>query len=205
MTGAEIRRQFLRYFKERGHKLVPSSSVVPEGDATLMFVNAGMVQFKRIFTGEESRDYSRAVTVQKCIRVSGKHNDLEEVGRSPSHQTFFEMLGNFSFGDYFKRDAIDYGWDFLTNVLGFAPESLVVSVHEEDDEAFELWRNRIGLEERRIFRLPDKENFWRMGDTGPCGPCSEIHVILDNAIFEKGGDPSGPGYVEVCKTLPLRA
>ena len=197
MTGNEIRRAFLDYFAERGHTEVASGSLVPPGDATLMFANAGMVQFKRAFTGEERRDYTRAATSQKCMRVSGKHNDLEEVGRSPSHQTFFEMLGNFSFGDYFKKQAIDYAWDLLTRVYGLDPDDLVVSVHVDDDEAYTLWRDGIGLEARRIFRLTDSENFWQMGDTGPCGPCSEIHKITDRAIFEQGGDPSGPGFVEI--------
>ncbi len=197
MTGNEIRRAFLDYFAERGHSIVASGSLVPQGDATLMFANAGMVQFKRVFTGEERRDYVRAATSQKCMRVSGKHNDLEEVGRSPSHQTFFEMLGNFSFGDYFKKEAIDFAWDLLTRVLGLDPNDLVVSVHVDDHEAYALWRDGIGLDEKRIFRLGDEENFWQMGDTGPCGPCSEIHKITDRAIFEKGGDPSGPGFIEI--------
>ncbi len=197
MKGAEIRREFLRYFEERGHHVVAAGSLVPEGDPTLMFVNAGMVPFKRVFLGEETRDYVRAVTSQKCMRVSGKHNDLEEVGRSPSHQTFFEMLGNFSFGDYFKKEAIEYGWDFLTNVLKIAPERLVVSVHERDDEAYDLWRQEIGLGPERIFRLSDSENFWQMAEQGPCGPCSEIHLILDQEAFEAGNDPSGDGYIEL--------
>ena len=197
MRASEIRSQFLKFFEERGHRRVASSPVIPDSDPTLMFTNAGMVQFKRAFTGEEKRDYSRAATSQKCMRVSGKHNDLEEVGRSPSHQTFFEMLGNFSFGDYFKEEAIDFAWEFLTKVLGIPEDRLVVSVHEQDDEAFALWRDRIGLDESRIFRLDDKENFWQMGDTGPCGPCSEIHMIVDDAVFAAGGDPSGPGYVEI--------
>ncbi len=197
MKGSEIRSRFLRFFEERGHRVVPSSSVVPEGDPTLMFANAGMVPFKRVFTGEESRDYTRATSSQKCLRVSGKHNDLEEVGRSPSHQTFFEMLGNFSFGDYFKEEAIDYAWEFLTGVLGLDPERLVVSVLQDDDDSYALWRDRIGLPENRIFLLEEKENFWQMGDTGPCGPCSEIHLILDDEVFRSGGDPSGDGFVEI--------
>ncbi|HTO06685.1 MAG TPA: alanine--tRNA ligase [Myxococcota bacterium] len=197
MTGNEIRKAFLDYFAERGHSVQPSGPLVPQGDATLMFANAGMVQFKRVFTGEEKRAYSRAATSQKCMRVSGKHNDLEEVGRSPSHHTFFEMLGNFSFGDYFKRDAIDFAWDLLTRVFKLSPDDLVVSVHESDDEAYALWRDRIGLEPRRIFKLGDGPNFWEMGDTGPCGPCSEIHKITDRKVFEKGGDPTGPGFVEI--------
>ncbi len=197
MDGAEIRRVFLRYFEERGHRVVRSGSLVPKADPTLMFVNAGMVPFKRVFVGEETRDYARAVTSQKCMRVSGKHNDLEEVGVSPSHQTFFEMLGNFSFGDYFKKGAIEYGWDFLTNVVKVEPERLVVSIHEEDDEAYDVWRNEIGLASDRIFRLPDSENFWQMADTGPCGPCSEIHMITDQSAFDSGSDPSGDGYIEL--------
>src|SRR5262245_3238821 len=199
MTGNEIRQAFLDYFAERGHSVVASGSLVPQGDATLMFANAGMVPFKRVFTGEEKRPYARATTAQKCMRVSGKHNDLEEVGRSPSHQTFFEMLGNFSFGDYFKKEAIEFAWDLLTRVFGLDPDDLVVSVHFEDNEAYGLWRDMIGLDPKRIFRLGDgdDENFWAMGDTGPCGPSSEIHKILDRKRFEAGGDPSGPGFVEL--------
>jgi alanyl-tRNA synthetase len=197
MTGNEIRKAFLDYFAERGHAQVSSGSLVPQGDATLMFANAGMVPFKRVFTGEEKRPYTRATTAQKCMRVSGKHNDLEEVGRSPSHQTFFEMLGNFSFGDYFKKEAIEFAWDLLTRVYKLDPNDLVISVHREDTEAYTLWRETIGLDPKRIFKLGDDENFWAMGDTGPCGPCSEIHKITDRARFEAGGDPSGPGFVEI--------
>ena len=197
MTGNEIRKAFLDYFVERGHTLVSSGSLVPQGDATLMFANAGMVQFKRLFTGEERRSYKRATTSQKCMRVSGKHNDLEEVGRSLSHHTFFEMLGNFSFGDYFKKDAIEFAWDLLTRVFKLDPGDLVVSVHVDDDEAYRLWRDGIGLEPRRILKLGDGPNFWQMGDTGPCGPCSEIHKITDRARFEAGDDPTGPGFVEI--------
>ena len=197
MTGSEIRKTFLRYFEERGHRTVASSSLVPERDPTLMFTNAGMVQFKRTFLGEEVRDYRRAASVQKCMRVSGKHNDLENVGRTPGHHTFFEMLGNFSFGDYFKKEAIEYAWDLLTNVYGIDEKRLVVSVFREDEKAFELWRKEIGLPEKRIFRLDEKENFWQMGETGPCGPCSEIHLIVDDEIFRAGGDPSGEGFLEI--------
>ena len=197
MKLAEVRRSFLEYFQERGHRVVPSSSLVPEGDPTLLFTNAGMVPLKRVFLGEETRDYTRAVSAQRCMRVSGKHNDLENVGRTPSHHTFFEMLGNFSFGDYFKREAIEYGWDYLTRVAGIDPSRLVVSVFREDDEAYALWRDRIGLAENRIFRLGEKENFWQMGDTGPCGPCSEIHLIVDEAAFRAGADPSQEGFVEL--------
>jgi alanyl-tRNA synthetase len=197
MTGNEIRKTFLDFFAERGHSVQPSGSLVPQGDATLMFANAGMVQFKRVFTGEERRPYTRAATSQKCMRVSGKHNDLEEVGRSPSHHTFFEMLGNFSFGDYFKKEAIEFAWELLTRVFKLSPDELVVSVHRDDDEAYRLWRDHIGIEPRRIFKLGDVENFWQMGDTGPCGPCSEIHKVTDQKAFEAGADPSGPGFVEI--------
>ncbi len=171
----QIRSEFLEFFEQRGHRRVKSAPVVPDSDPTLMFVNAGMVPFKRTFLGEEVRDYNRATTAQKCIRVSGKHNDLENVGRTPRHHTFFEMLGNFSFGDYFKAEAIDFAWELLTEKMGLREDQLAVSVFEEDDEAFGLWRDRVGLPEKKIFRLDEKENFWAMGDTGPCGPCSEIH------------------------------
>ncbi len=185
LPSREIRETFLRYFEERGHRRVASAPLVPESDPTLMFVNAGMVPFKRVFLGEETRDYVRATTSQKCMRVSGKHNDLENVGRTPRHHTFFEMLGNFSFGDYFKQDAIRYAWELLTEGVGFSPDQLVVSVFEEDDEAFGIWRDEIGLPESKIYRLDEKENFWSMGDTGPCGPCSEIH-------FDWGARPEAP-------------
>jgi len=174
-SAREIREEFLRFFEERGHRRVKSAPVVPESDPTLMFVNAGMVPFKRTFLGEEVRDYNRATSSQKCIRVSGKHNDLENVGRTPRHHTFFEMLGNFSFGDYFKAEAIEFSWELLTEKMGLREEQLAVSVFQEDDEAFDLWRDRMGLPESKIYRLDEKENFWSMGDTGPCGPCSEIH------------------------------
>ncbi|MBW1687239.1 MAG: alanine--tRNA ligase [Deltaproteobacteria bacterium] len=176
MRASEIRETFLRFFEERGHRRVGSSSLVPEGDPTLLFSNAGMVQFKRTFLGEEPRPYKTATTSQKCMRVSGKHNDLENVGRTPRHHTFFEMLGNFSFGDYFKEQAIEYAWELMTRDYGIAPERMVATVFREDDEAYGLWRDRIGLPEQRVFRMDEDENFWSMGDTGPCGPCSEIHV-----------------------------
>jgi alanyl-tRNA synthetase len=175
-SAEEIREEFLRFFESKGHRVVPSANLIPESDPTLMFVNAGMVPFKRTFLGEEVRSYSRAVSSQKCLRVSGKHNDLENVGRTPRHHTFFEMLGNFSFGDYFKQDAIDFAWELLTEKIGIAPERLVASVFREDDEAFELWQSGVGLPAHKIFRLDEDENFWSMGDTGPCGPCAEIHV-----------------------------
>jgi alanyl-tRNA synthetase len=197
VKAAEIRSQFLRFFEARGHRVVASSSLVPADDPTLMFANAGMVPFKRLFLGEEKRDYQRAASSQKCMRVSGKHNDLEDVGRSLKHHTFFEMLGNFSFGDYFKAEAIEWAWELLTTVYRLDPDQLVVSVLHDDDEAYALWRDRVGLPERRIFRLPESENFWQMGDTGPCGPCSEIHFILDRAAFLGGADPSQDGFIEI--------
>ncbi len=176
MTGNEIRARFLDYFESRNHTIVESSSLVPQDDPTLLFTNAGMVQFKTVFMGEEKRDYVRAVTSQRCVRAGGKHNDLENVGYTARHHTFFEMLGNFSFGDYFKKEAIDFAWEFLTEELGIAPEQLWVSVYEDDDEAQELWEQIEGLPKGRIVRLGEKDNFWAMGDTGPCGPCSEIHI-----------------------------
>jgi alanyl-tRNA synthetase len=176
MRASDIRETFLRYFEERGHRRVSSSSLVPEGDPTLLFTNAGMVQFKRTFLGEETRAYKTATTSQKCMRVSGKHNDLENVGRTPRHHTFFEMLGNFSFGDYFKEEAIQYAWELVTEGFGLAPERLAVSVFREDDAAAALWSDSIGIPAEKLYRLDEDENFWAMGDTGPCGPCSEIHV-----------------------------
>jgi len=174
-SGREIRESFLTFFEGKGHQRVASASVVPENDPTLLFVNAGMVPFKRVFLGEEQRPYSRATTSQKVFRVSGKHNDLEIVGRSPRHHTFFEMLGNFSFGDYFKQEAILWSWELVTGVWQMPADKLHVSVFREDDEAADLWEREIGLSPDRIHRLDEEENFWSMGDTGPCGPCSEIH------------------------------
>ena len=180
MTSAEIRRQFVAYFKSRGHHEVPSASLVPADDPTLLFTNAGMVQFKRVFQGLERRPYARAVTCQKCVRAGGKHNDLEQVGHTARHHTFFEMLGNFSFGDYFKREAIDYAWEWVTgnDWLGISPDRLYVTVHHSDDEARRLWREVAGVPDARIYGLGDAENFWQMGETGPCGPCSEILVDI---------------------------
>ena len=175
MTGNEARRKFLDYFNQRNHRVVRSSSLVPHDDPTLLFTNAGMVQFKRIFIGEEKRGYSTAATSQKCVRAGGKHNDLENVGYTARHHTFFEMLGNFSFGDYFKEKAIDFSWDLLVNGYGLPVDKLWISIFHDDDEAFELWNNRIGVPSEKIVRLGEKDNFWAMGDTGPCGPCSEIH------------------------------
>jgi len=176
MKGNEIRSLFLKYFADKDHTVVDSSSLVPKDDPTLLFTNAGMVQFKTVFMGEDKRDYVRAVTSQRCVRAGGKHNDLENVGYTARHHTFFEMLGNFSFGNYFKEDAIHYAWDFLTVVLGIDPEKLWVSVFDDDDEAEELWQKVEDLPKGRIVRMGESENFWAMGDTGPCGPCSEIHI-----------------------------
>ncbi|OEU72982.1 MAG: alanine--tRNA ligase [Desulfuromonadales bacterium C00003093] len=173
MTGNEIRARFLKYFADRGHRIVSSSSLVPHNDPTLLFTNAGMNQFKDCFLGAEKRDYVRATTSQKCVRAGGKHNDLENVGRTARHHTFFEMLGNFSFGDYFKKEAIAYAWEFLTKDLGLDVNRLYVSVYTDDDEAADIWHNQEGVPRERIFRF-EEDNFWSMGDTGPCGPCSEI-------------------------------
>ncbi len=178
MTSSEIRERFLEYFERQGHARQPSSSLVPADDPTLLFTNAGMVQFKRVFLGEEAVPYRRAVTSQKCLRVSGKHNDLEEVGVTRRHHTFFEMLGNFSFGDYFKREAIRFAWELITEEYGLPRERLWATVHYTDDEAAGLWQEVTGLAPSRIFHLGDKDNFWQMGETGPCGPCSEIHFDL---------------------------
>ncbi len=174
--ASEIRESFLRFFEERGHQRVPSSSLVPQSDPTLLFTNAGMVPFKRVFLGEETRPYTRAVTAQKVMRVSGKHNDLENVGRTRRHQTFFEMLGNFSFGDYFKQEAIRYAWELVTGVWKLEPGRIVATVFREDDEAAAIWEKEIGLPRERIFRMGEADNFWSMGETGPCGPCSELNV-----------------------------
>ena len=175
MTSAEVRAAFLDFFEEMGHQPVPSSSLVPGNDPTLLFTNAGMVQFKDVFLGLDKRSYTRATTSQKCMRVSGKHKDLENVGPSPRHHTFFEMLGNFSFGDYFKRDAIIYGYELLTKVYQLPPERLAFTVYENDDDAYNIWVNEIGVDPRRVARMGPKTNFWQMADTGPCGPTSEIH------------------------------
>ncbi|MEG1500794.1 MAG: alanine--tRNA ligase, partial [Clostridiales bacterium] len=174
ITGKEIRQKFIDYFVSKGHTHVASSSLVPYNDATLLFTNAGMVQFKDLFLGLEKRPYTRAVTAQRCVRAGGKHNDLDTVGRTARHHTFFEMLGNFSFGDYFKRDAITFAWEFITDVMKLNKEHLYVTVFEKDDEAEQLWQEIAGLPLERIYRIGAKDNFWAMGDTGPCGPCSEI-------------------------------
>ncbi len=179
MTGNEIRKSFLRFFEKKDHKIIPSSSLVPREDPTLLFTNAGMVQFKDIFLGLESRDYSRAATVQKCVRAGGKHNDLEMVGKTPRHHTFFEMMGNFSFGDYFKREAISYAWEYLTEELGLPADRMWITVYKDDDEAYNLWLDLAPVPASRIVKLGEKDNFWSMGENGPCGPCSEI-------IFDRG-------------------
>src|SRR5687768_3939548 len=178
MRADEIRTRFLQYFVRNGHAEVASSALVPEDDPTLLFTNAGMVQFKRVFLGQEKRPYTRATTSQKCVRAGGKHNDLEQVGHTARHHTFFEMLGNFSFGDYFKKDAIRFAWEFLTGELKLDPGHLRVSVFEEDEEARSLWREVTGIPDSRIYGLGAHDNFWQMADTGPCGPCSEIFVDL---------------------------
>lgn len=199
-TTAEVRSEFLDYFSGKGHEIVRSSSLVPAGDKTLLFTNAGMVQFKDLFTGLEKRDYVRATTSQRCVRAGGKHNDLDNVGYTARHHTFFEMLGNFSFGDYFKHDAIAYAWEFLTERLGLPADRLWVTVFEEDDEAHDIWVNTIGVPADRVIRIGAKDNFWMMGDTGPCGPCSEI--FYDHGPDVAGGPPGSPDedgdrYIEI--------
>jgi alanyl-tRNA synthetase len=176
MTGNDIRNLFLKYFSEKNHRIVRSASLVPDHDPTLLFTNAGMVQFKRTFLGEESRDYMKAATSQKCVRAGGKHNDLENVGYTARHHTFFEMLGNFSFGDYFKKKSIEYAWDLLVNVYKLPADKLWISIFQDDNDAFDIWHSDIGLDPNRIVRCGEKDNFWSMGATGPCGPCSEIHI-----------------------------
>src|SRR5262245_25979787 len=208
MRSAEIRTKFLEFFAERGHAIVPSSPLVPANDPTLLFTNSGMVQFKDVFLGKDARSYNRATTAQRCLRAGGKHNDLENVGYTARHHTFFEMLGNFSFGDYFKRDAIRYSWELLTKTYRLPPDRLWITVYQTDDEAYEVWRKDIGIAEDRIKRIGDKlggqpyqsDNFWQMGDTGPCGPCSE--VFYDHGPEVQGGPPGTPDadgdrYVEI--------
>jgi alanyl-tRNA synthetase len=198
MTGNEIRQKFLDYFAARSHKIVRSSSLVPANDPTLLFANAGMNQFKDVFTGSEKRDYSRATTSQKCVRAGGKHNDLDNVGYTRRHHTFFEMLGNFSFGDYFKRDAIAFAWELLTKDFGLPKDKLYVTVFREDDDAEQLWQEVAGVPKSRIFRMDEADNFWQMGETGPCGPCSEIHYDFGPEAGE-GEFPHNPGerFVEL--------
>jgi len=200
-TADQIRSAFLRYFEERGHRVVPSSPLVPANDPTLLFAHAGMNQFKDVFLGREKRDYNRAASSQKCVRAGGKHNDLENVGRTARHHTFFEMLGNFSFGDYFKKEAIEFAWEFLTKEMALPVDKLWITVFETDDEALELWKQVSGLTEERILRMGEKDNFWSMGDTGPCGPCSEI--LIDQGPELSCGRPDcAPGcdcdrYLEI--------
>ena len=189
-TANDVRSTFLDYFAKHGHAVVPSSPLVPRNDPTLMFTSAGMVQFKNLFTGAEKRDYVRAATSQKCLRAGGKHNDLENVGYTARHHTFFEMLGNFSFGDYFKDHAIELAWNLVTREFGLPPEKLIATVYAEDDEAFELWKKIAGLPDSRIIRIATSDNFWAMGDTGPCGPCSEI--FYDHGDHVPGGPPGSP-------------
>lgn len=200
-SSAQIRESFLNFFIENGHTLVSSSPLVPQNDPSLLFTNAGMVQFKKVFLGQEKRDYKRAVTSQKCLRVGGKHNDLENVGRTARHHTFFEMLGNFSFGDYFKEDAIRLAWQFLTAELGLSPEKLYITIYQDDDEAMKLWLKIAGVSENRIFRLGEKDNFWSMGDTGPCGPCSEI--LYDQGEEMSCGPECGIGICDCDRYLEI--
>jgi alanyl-tRNA synthetase len=190
MTSSEVRASFLEFFRKNGHTVVPSSSLIPGNDPTLLFTNAGMVQFKDVFLGKESRDYSRAASAQRCVRAGGKHNDLENVGYTARHHTFFEMLGNFSFGDYFKREAIHYAWNFVTGTLGIPKDRLWVTVYREDEEAARVWTQEIGIDPTRCTRLGEGPNFWAMGDTGPCGPCSEI--FYDHGPEIPGGPPGSP-------------
>ncbi len=189
-TVNDIRNEFLGFFKDKGHEVVPSSSLVPHNDPTLMFVNSGMVQFKDVFTGKEKRDYTRATTSQKCVRAGGKHNDLENVGYTARHHTFFEMLGNFSFGDYFKEEAIEWAWELVTKNFDLPAEKLCVTVHSTDEEAAEIWKKITGFADEKIIRIPTDDNFWRMGDTGPCGPCTEIFYDHGDHIW--GGPPGSP-------------
>ncbi|MCB1841357.1 MAG: alanine--tRNA ligase, partial [Halioglobus sp.] len=197
MKTGEIREAFLAYFEQQGHTRVASSSLVPANDPTLLFTNAGMNQFKDVFLGFDKRTYSRATTSQKCVRAGGKHNDLENVGYTARHHTFFEMLGNFSFGDYFKHDAIAYAWELLTEVFKLPKDKLWVTVYAEDDEAYDIWTKEIGLPPERVIRIGDNkggryksDNFWMMADTGPCGPCSEI--FYDHGPEIPGGPPGSP-------------
>ena len=197
---SDIRKKFLSYFKGNNHEIVESSNIVPNNDPTLMFTNSGMVQFKNVFTGIENKSFKTATTSQKCIRAGGKHNDLENVGYTPRHHTFFEMLGNFSFGDYFKEKAIYYAWELLTKDLGISKDRLSATVFSEDEEAFKLWKKVAGLPESKIIKISTSDNFWSMGETGPCGPCSEI--FYDHGDKLSGGLPGtkeqdGDRYIEI--------
>ena len=201
IKASEIREKFLHYFEKNGHKIVPSSPLIPGDDPSLLFTNAGMVQFKKIFLGQEKRDYVRATSSQKCLRVGGKHNDLENVGRTRRHHTFFEMLGNFSFGDYFKEEAIKLAWEFLTSELNLPGEKLYATVYKDDDEAILLWKKIAGFGDEKIFRLGEKDNFWSMGDTGPCGPCSEI--LIDQGEHMACGPECGIGKCDCDRYLEI--
>ena len=192
MKAADIRTKFLHFFAERGHTIVPSSSLVPANDPTLLFVNSGMVQFKDVFTGREKRPYTRATNSQKCMRVAGKHNDLDDVGRDDTHHTFFEMLGNWSFGDYYKKEAISWAWELLTGVWGLDKSCLWATCFKDDkgdipsdDDAAGFWRQQPGIDQEHILFFGRKDNFWQMGETGPCGPCSEIHYDMGVASSDK--------------------
>src|SRR6202163_695266 len=203
LSGSQIREDFLRFFEGKGHRRVHSSSLVPANDPTLLFANAGMNQFKDVFQGLEKRDYTRAATSQKCVRAGGKHNDLENVGYTRRHHTFFEMLGNFSFGDYFKAEAIEFAWDLITKDYGLPKDKLYVTVFREDDDAEKLWQEVAAVPKDRIFRLGEEDTFWKMGEPGPCGPCSEIHYDLGPEAAEPGReheqfpDDGGGRFVEI--------
>jgi alanyl-tRNA synthetase len=206
-TPSEVRSTFLDFFKSKGHEVCPSAPIVPQNDPTLMFTNAGMVPFKDVFTGKDSRPFKRATSSQKCIRISGKHNDLENVGVTARHHTFFEMLGNFSFGDYFKEEAIAYAWELLTKVYALPEDRLVITVFggeqglAADDEARAIWRKVTGFPDEKIIGMGMKDNFWSMGETGPCGPCTEIHFwnggSPDLSLFNEEPDASGRGWMEI--------
>ncbi len=186
----QIRSKFIDYFSKNGHEVVASGPLVPQNDPTLMFTNSGMVPFKNVFTGLEKRDYTRATSAQKCVRAGGKHNDLDNVGFTARHHTFFEMLGNFSFGDYFKENAIELAWNLITKEYGLPIEKLIVTVYAEDDEAYDLWKKIAGIGDNKIIRIATSDNFWSMGDTGPCGPSSEI--FFDHGDHIWGGPPGSP-------------
>ena len=196
----DVRKIFLEYFKKNNHQIVESSNLVPSNDPTLMFTNSGMVQFKNVFTGLEKKPFKLATTAQKCVRAGGKHNDLENVGYTPRHHTFFEMLGNFSFGDYFKEQAIQHAWDLLTKEFKLPKEKLLVTVYSEDSESYNLWKKIAGFSDDKIIKISTSDNFWSMGDTGPCGPCSEI--FYDHGDKLKGGPPGsadedGDRFIEI--------
>ena len=206
MTTAELRQKFLDFFAKNEHRVLSSSSLVPTDDPTLLFTNAGMVPFKNLFLGNSKSDFNRATTSQRCVRAGGKHNDLENVGYTARHHTFFEMLGNFSFGDYFKREAIQYAWDFLTKELGLPEDRLWITVYEKDSEAEDIWLKEIGVNPERFSRIGEKDNFWSMGDVGPCGPCSEI--FYDHGEQYWGGPPGTPEedgdrYIEIWNLVCL--